>query len=66
MTKGKNLKPKSETKSVMGGDQTPQPAMRQSLFETENLKVTAKNHPLISHLHDVNYNSPEKMLDRMH
>jgi hypothetical protein len=36
-----------------------------ALFEADQAKVKYKDHPLIKQLHDINYNSPEKVLDRM-
>jgi len=62
MTKGKNLKEKSDKCKT---EISPKSAIKQSLFEAESAKVKYKDHPLIMQLHDINYNSPESVLDRM-
>lgn len=64
--KGKNLQAKADrSNSTLPSEGPKKPAVRQMLFEAQNAKVTFKDHPLIKQLHDINYNSPEGVLDRM-
>ena len=64
--KGKNLESKANRSNSTIPSEQNKPAAKKVLFEAHNTQVTFKDHPLIKHLHEINYNSPHSNLDKMH